>query len=88
MVIILFLAHRTEVTHQRAAAGTDPHHGHVAVRVSPPDQLHLGLRVPGAAHDVEVRTGEIHTGVASPVKYTAPPASRGRVPHVVTDFLN
>ena len=77
-----------EVGHERTTACTDPHHGHEAVRVPPPDHLHLGLGVGRAADDVEGGRGEVQPGVTSPVEDTAPPAPLGGVPHVVPDLLN
>ena len=51
---------------------------------------HLVHHDPGVllvTNNIEPRTSEAHPSVTSPVEHTAPPASRGRSPHVVADLL-
>ena len=50
--------------------------------------VHHHPSVLGVTNNIEPRTGEAHAGVTSPVKHTAPPASRGRGPHEVADLFS
>ena len=56
--------------------------------MSGPHPVHHHPSVLGVTNNIEPRTGEAHAGVTSPVKHTAPPASRGCGPHKVADLFS